>query len=369
MKTLIIDIRPLLPKNPPGGVPEYTRQITKAMLGIIKKKQLPLRVFLFSSGSEKPQLDFLAPRQKHFYHYHLNVPNRLLNASFKTLNYPKIDNKILNTKYKIQDTIFFAPNINLFPLSRRATLVVTFHDLSFERYPFFLKRRERMWHRAINPSDIASRADKIIAVSESTKQDLISLYEVEPRKIEVIYSGVGDEFKPKIQDTRYPPSPRLRRAGKLQAILYLGSQEGRKNVEVLKRAFTMVKRKLARHNLRLMLMGPPQNPVSSQKRLELYQNASLFVYPSVFEGFGLPPLEAMACGVPVITSNTSSLPEAVCDAALMVNPHKVYELASAMESLLTDEKLRSHYIQKGLERVKEFSWERTAEQTLKVLLT
>ncbi len=361
MKTLIIDIRPLLPKHPPGGVPEYTRELLKAMFETIEAKKMPCRIILFSSGKEKPELQYFEKYRKACLHEHLFIYNQALNALFKFFQFPEIDS-FIKRKYGIKGEkrlTVFAPNINLLPLSRNARLVATFHDLSFKRYPFFLKQKERLWHKSINPEAFARRANAIIAVSKSTKQDLVNLYHVDPKKIEVIYSGITDELK-----QRRPRAANY----KLQTILYLGSLEGRKNVEALKRAFALVKGKLGDGNVKLVLAGPPHRPVSSQERIRLYKSASLFVYPSIFEGFGLPPLEAMRCGVPVITSQTSSLPEAVGDAALMVNPHRVHELAGAMEELLTDEKLRAHYIEKGYERAKQFTWQNTAKQTLNVLL-
>lgn len=361
MKTLIIDIRPLLPKHSPGGVPEYTRELLKAMFGAISEDNIPCRAILFSSGKEKPKLQYFEKYRNLYQHEHIFIYNQALNFSFKFFQFPEIDT-FLKRKYDIkrdEKITVFAPNINLLPLSSNARLVATFHDLSFRRYPFFLKRKESLWHRSISPQTFAGRADEIIAVSASTKEDLVRLYGINPQKIHVIYSGIGEEFEQRKLETGNR---------KLKTILYLGSLEGRKNIEALKRAFTLAKDRLRSKNLKLLLAGPPHQTVSAQERLKLYQHASLFVYPSVFEGFGLPPLEAMASGVPVITSHTSSLPEAVGDAAVMVNPHRVYELARAMEELLTDEGLRAHYIKKGHERAKQFTWQNTAEQTLDVLL-
>lgn len=359
MRYIVIDIRPLLPKNPPTGVPEYTRELLKAMLPLAARES-DVRVILFSSGRKKPDMSAFSAYKKAYWHYHLAVPNKLLNASFKLFKWPRIDS-VVRGAYGIspaQPLTVFAPNINLLPLSRRARLVITFHDLSFERYPFFLTRRELWWHRLVNPYKLAWRADKIIAVSQSTKQDLISLYNIPKSAIHVVYSGIGDEFKAKNQELR----------SKKQGILYLGSADGRKNVSALVKAFNIVKNRVQDKTLELVLAGPPHRIASFEERITLYQQASLFVYPSFFEGFGLPPLEAMKSGMPVITSNTSSLPEATQDAAVMVNPHKIAEIAKAMEFLLTDQTLRDYYIQKGIERAKQFSWERTAQRTL-VLLT
>ena len=367
MKThLIIDIRSLLPKNPPTGIPEYTKQLLNALFlfcpDTLNKKNV--RVSLFSSGKEMPDLSFLDPYARSFLHIHLATSNRFLNTRLALFSRPTLD---FTPNAQGNRTVFFAPNLNLFPLRPQTKLVTTFHDLSYERYPELLKPKERFWHSFIDPRAIARRSDALIAVSESTKQDIIDRYAIAPEKIHVVYSGISPEFKKQpTTDDRRPTT-----------ILYVGSLEGRKNIKTLVRAFQLLKRRIK--NVRLLLAGQGKiamkdksilflGPVSNEKRLELYQNASLFVYPSLFEGFGFPPLEAIACGVPVITSLTSSLPEAVGNAALMVNPHKARELADAMEALLTDEELRARYIKKGFEQLKKFTWQKTAQETLDVLL-
>lgn len=381
---LIIDVRSLLPSNAPTGIPEYTKQLLFAMFFVLgQKKRQSLKITLFSSGREAPDLTFLNSYRRQFTHTHIPLPNRLLNLSFKLFSFPHIETLIARAQKTKPDihTIFFAPNLNLFPLSPHTKLVITFHDLSYERYPELLKRRERWWHWLVNPCAITSRANTIIAVSRSTKDDLIDLYGVSEKKMSIVYSGISQTFRKsasslKTKNVRYAKGGVLRRQNR-KTILYLGSQEGRKNIACLLAAFALVKKKLP---VRLILAGPPDNTifaykdilqlgvVKGQKRLALYQKADLLVYPSLFEGFGFPPLEAMACGVPVIASFTSSLPEATGDAAFLINPHNAGELARAMETMLADERLRMHFIQKGLKRVKQFQWERTAQETLKILL-
>lgn len=359
MRYVVIDIRPLLPKHPPTGVPEYTRELIKALLPLAARKK-EVRIILFSSGRETPDMSVFAPLPEYVSHYHLRLPNKVLNASFKVLRWPKLD-VIVRRAYHIprkERITVFAPNINLLPLSRSARFVVTFHDLSFERYPFFLKRKEALWHRMVDPYGIANRADQIIAVSQSTKQDLITLYGLSPLHIKVIYSGVHAQFVP----------AGLQYSDNARRVLYLGSSEGRKNVSTLVRAFRLLKKRLKGQEAELVLAGPPHRIVAFEDRASLYQGAGMFVYPSFFEGFGLPPVEAMRCGIPVIASYTSSLPEAVGDGALLVNPHKAHELAFAMEALLTQPKLREHYVRKGFAQARTFSWEKAAKETLQILL-
>jgi len=148
-------------------------------------------------------------------------------------------------------------------------------------------------------------------------------------------------------------------------ILYLGSGHKRKNTDGLKRTFEILKQK---HNIphELILAGV-NDYVDEEKKWELLKNADVFVYPSFYEGFGLPVLEAQAVGTPVVASNTSSLPEILGSSALLINPNKPEEIAGAIYKVLKDENLRNELIKKGQENVKRFSWLKCAEETLKVI--
>jgi glycosyltransferase involved in cell wall biosynthesis len=231
-----------------------------------------------------------------------------------------------------------------------------------------------------------------IAISKYTKNDLIKHFKVSPNKIKVIYLAADKKL--------YKPLPKKNTKQVLQEyglklnennkyILYVGSERPRKNLSTLIKALFLLKKKhnihpvlikvgaeshKKQHNLikNLIQKLDLKNEVISIKNVPendlpaLYNAADLFVYPSLYEGFGLPPLEAMACGTPVITSNTSSLPEVVGDAGIMVNPYDVDELANRMYEVLTNNGLREELSKKGLERAKLFSWKKCAEETLKV---
>lgn len=222
----------------------------------------------------------------------------------------------------------------------------------------------------------ARRTNKIIAVSESTKNDLINLYQIKPEKIKVIYSGIGKQFQPAKVKNQYGLPEKF--------ILYFGTIEPRKNLIGLIKAFQMIKKK--NPDLKLVLAGSKgwlyedifktakgdkdiifTGFIKEEDKPALYNLASVFVYPSFFEGFGFPPLEAMACGTPTIVSNNSSLPEVVGEAALMVDSYNLDELAWLMNEVLNDLKLREELKQRGLAQAKRFSWERTARETMKVL--
>jgi glycosyltransferase involved in cell wall biosynthesis len=224
--------------------------------------------------------------------------------------------------------------------------------------------------------------DMIITVSKSTKKDVIKCLKFPEEKIKVIYNGVDERFKPlkNYNDVlhKYNINPPY--------ILYIGTLEPRKNIPALIKAFYKLKKRGIRH--KLVIVGKKgwkykqifrvvedlnlrrdvvfTGYVSYNDLPKFYSAADLFVYPSLYEGFGLPPLEAMACGCPVITSNVSSLPEVVGDAGFIVDPSDIGGLSRTIKELLANDSLRENVIRKGLKRIKEFSWEKTAKESLKV---
>ena len=238
-------------------------------------------------------------------------------------------------------------------------------------------------YRALLPRTIKS-ADKIIAISHHTKNDIIQHFKIPEDKIKVIHLAANKNYKP-LQGDKIN---KIKQKYDLNCpfILYVGGLAPNKNVKRLIQAFYKLKKQGINH--KLILTGVKRwkyksifetiEKLNLQKDViftgyvpdedlpALYNAADLFVYPSLYEGFGLPPLEAMACGTPVITSNTSSLPEVVGDAGIMVNPYDVDELANKMYEVLTNDGLGEELSKKGLERAKLFSWKKCAEEHLKV---
>jgi glycosyltransferase involved in cell wall biosynthesis len=232
-------------------------------------------------------------------------------------------------------------------------------------------------------------ADFIIADSESTKKEIIKFYSISEERIKVIYQGVDHEhFYPReVTSNLYH---RFNLSPSYKYILHLSIELPRKNVAGIIQAFAKLKKEFSLGDIKLIKAGVPQHQRDRESNLNLikklrlddsvifldhipekdlpflYNVADLFVFPSFYEGFGFPPLEAMACGTPVITSNTSSLPEVVGDAGIMVNPHDVDKLAEEMLKVLTKEGLRQDMINRGLERAKLFTWEKTAQETMSV---
>ena len=276
--------------------------------------------------------------------------------------------------------IVHLPNQNFarYALFLKNPFIVTVHDLVRFCFGF---ARETVSERILLKLDIRGikRASHIIAISQNTRNDLIKYLKIPDDRISVIYNGVDHSiFKP--YDVKLLNKP---------YILYIGSERPRKNLDRLFAAFAKLKGEFP--ELKLVKVGTPGRSekyrrdtmkklgslgitrdiifIDHMPELELayyYSSATLLAYPSFYEGFGLPPLEAMACGCPVITSNTSSLPEVVGEAGIMVNPYDTDSLVKAMRQVLTDAKLRDDMIRKGFEQSKRFSWEKTARETLEV---
>jgi len=287
--------------------------------------------------------------------------------------------------------VFHAPYF-MIPLLSRCPLVVTIHDLTAFKFKDFFVGKSGMGRkiaetgiRLLTPVAI-KKAVKVITVSIYSKKDIIKLTGCPDDKVNVIYRTVDSIFKVlegpekirKLKD-RFGLNKRF--------VLYVGNTRAYKNLPRLIGAFRIFKSKSdLDHNL-VIGSGDKRNldflnklvydlgmsddviftgVLTDDEVVGLMKAADIFVFPSLYEGFGLPPLEAMACGTPVITSNRTSLPEVVGDAALLVNPESEQEIASAMQRLLTDDNLKNQLIQKGFERVKLFSGEEEARRTLEV---
>lgn len=260
--------------------------------------------------------------------------------------------------------------------------LATIFDLSFMRYPNSFNPLNRIYLTwAVRHA--VQRADHLVAISQSTRRDLIELCGATPERVSVIYCGKDAAFSP-ATDRAALDAWRAARGVPDKMILFVGTIEPRKNIARLLRAFARAKRAarlphtlaligargwkyrevdetLARENLARDVMFVGYVPQDDLPRW--YQAADLFVYPSLYEGFGMPPLDAMASGVPVITSNAASLPEVVGDAALQVPPTDEAALADAIVRAVTDDALRAQMRARGLVQAAQFSWEHTGRAT------
>jgi glycosyltransferase involved in cell wall biosynthesis len=264
--------------------------------------------------------------------------------------------------------------------------VITVHDLAFLHYPHFLTMESAAYYGLIDRAVL--RADHIIVPSEHTRQDLIAQLGVSSDKVSVIYEAANPSFTPlPVVETRRQIAAKY---GLPETYVFsVGTIEPRKNITGLLQAFACLRDKyglstpvgLAIAGSKGWLYEETLEMVRTLKLTdstfflgrvpdsdlhELYVGARCHVHPAHYEGFGLPPLEAMACGTPTIVSNVSSLPEVVGDAALLVNPRDTEEIAVAMHRLLTDDDLHAELSEKGLQRARTFRWEKAAQRTLEV---
>ncbi len=264
-------------------------------------------------------------------------------------------------------------------------LVVTVHDLSFLRYPETHPPERLTWLSEGLP-DTLRRAGRIIVDSRFIKNELISLLDVQEERITVVYLGVREDYKPRDNEVLAPELREFDLEPK-GYILSVGTLEPRKNILSLLQAYELLSDSL-KAGWPLVVVGMrgwkdqviskrldvlvssgrirALGYVSSDELPVIYAGAALFVYPSIYEGFGLPPLEAMASGVPVVASNRASLPEIVGNAGTLIDPEDIESLAQVIESLLDDQGKREQMARMGLQQAKKFTWEACAEKTFRV---
>lgn len=282
--------------------------------------------------------------------------------------------------------VLFVP-AHVLPLFHPRCSVVTVHDLGYLSYPEAHRPADRRyldWSTRWN----AQHAAAVLADSAATKADLMRAYGIDGRKVHVVYLGRDEALAP-VRDAARLAAARERYGIAGRYLLYVGTLQPRKNLARVLDAFSRIAGQPGAAGVQLVLAGKRgwlyDDLFAQVKRLGLAERvffpgyipdedlpalqsgALAFVFPSLYEGFGIPVLEAGACGVPVITSNTSSLPEVAGDAALLVDPHDIDAIAAAMLRLVEDDALRAELARRGLENVKRFSWEKCAQETLAVL--
>lgn len=277
--------------------------------------------------------------------------------------------------------VFHSPNFVL-PHLRHAQGIVTIHDLAYMIYPQYANLNVKSFDRAVRRS--LERARVVIAVSEATKRDLVQLLGISEAKIEVIYNGVSARFVP-VRDRDQLFDVQRRYGIDRPFILSIGSIQPRKNLQRLIAAYSILCQNTKLTHQLLLVGGDPwlsQDLFMQVEGLDANRDvrflgyvpdedlpaliclADVFAYPSLYEGFGLPLLEAMACGTPVVSSNTSAMPEVVGDAGILVDPLDVTALADALRRSLLDNQLRTQLVERGLERSRRFTWGNTARETL-----
>ena len=386
---IAIDIRGLARPNQ-SGVGEYTLELLRALFKVGSEHDY----LLLSTGTETARrhvLDNLEridldQHRSHVRHLHYPAANKRINLGILTRSKPHLDDLIKQVSHCPDASacdIFWFPNLN-FITTNRTPSVVTIHDLSWKLFPQFFDQKSQIWHQAIRPERTLRLAQKIIAPSESTRHDTIKLFDLNPEKVKVVSHGIDHNlFQPKM----LPQDHGIKSQYKLpeKYVLFTGTIEPRKNLHALLDAVSE-NQNLKTNNYKLVIAGGPgwrsrdimdriqQMPnvhylgyVPHEHRPTLYRGARTFVFPSIYEGFGLPIIEAMACGTPVITSHSSSLPEITEDAALLINPYNANDIAAALNELDCSDNLRLQLVESGLKQAKKYTWEKAAKQTLDIL--
>lgn len=341
------------------GVSNYTYQL---LLYFKKKANENLQFIVFLKEKNEPDM----PKENKFFRYQIIPAKFLWSQIFLPLSL-----------LKIKLDLFFSP-AHYAPRFVKIPYVVTIHDLSFFRYPEDFRKRDLL--KLIFWTNYSiKQAKKIIAVSQTTKKDIMKIYQIPEEKVKVIYNGY--------EKSRSRTGHWLSNIPK-KYFLYVGTLQPRKNLSTLVNAFNFFQKKFPQFELVIAgkkgwLYDNLFKQVSdlgltekvfftgyiSNKQLEfLYRHAFAFVLPSLYEGFGIPILEAMSFNCPVISAYSSSLPEIGADACLYFNPLDEKDLAEKMELLLKNNQLRKDLIKKGKKRIKEFSWIKCAQETLALLI-
>jgi glycosyltransferase involved in cell wall biosynthesis len=281
-------------------------------------------------------------------------------------------------------TLFHAPHYVLPPLVPCRS-IVTIHDCIHLMFPQYLPNRLAFGYARASMGLASRRATRVLTVSESSKRDIIKFFGTAPEKIDVIYNAYDERFglEPRAEDVE-----RVRERYQLQDefVLYAGNVKPHKNLERLIEAFHLVRQ--GGLDLKLVLIGDEISKYAALRRAVhryqlhkyvrflgylpeetlavMYRLAGVFVFPSLYEGFGLPPLEAMASGTPVVTSNVSSLPEVAGDAAVLVDPYDPRAIADGIRRVVTDRGLHDELRRKGLARAHQFSWETSVRRVREI---
>ena len=401
-----IDVRPLL-ESKPGGVDTYTKELVNALLA--HGPQHTWR--LFCSGWRSLQhyntttLQHLSTEL-----IYKRVPNKFLNLSLLLTGRPHLDRLIppplggggqgeglqKNNRQSaignLKSQIWISPNLNFTSLSPNTRHIQVIHDLSFIINPSWYSPKSRLWHRAIGIKKTLDRADAIVAISRATAQDIERHFPGLQHKTNVIYLGTPTKPTLKSEEIehvkkKYSLPPRF--------FLYVGALSSRKNIKLLLDAWHIFRQTTA-HPHTLILAGPGElpslykggsggvskkyskyqiqntkylGPVTNTEKHALLELSECLIFPSLYEGFGLPPLEAMSHGKPVIASWSSSLPEVIHDAGLLVSPYKPHELAHAMRMIADNEELKKDLSARATEQAKKFTWEKTANEFMKLINT
>ncbi len=366
---ILFDGRPITKKNT-SGIPEYTKLL---FAELVRGKSANEKYALFFNSFFKREL----PDDLKYLDFDLiqwRIPNKIIEVSSRFFHIPKIG------RGESVD-VLLRPHFHPLCAARGVRDIVVFHDLSFVRFPNYFSKKKMIWHWSQNPKRQAEHADRIIAVSRATKEDIVGYYGIPEEKVFVVHSGINDFFREKIRE-EYLEEFRKRNGIAGRYVLFVGTLEPRKNVDGLIRAFSRLKEDEHFRDVTLIVVGArgwlydnifkevTASRFSSDIRMwghasfedlrYLYHGAHVFAYPSFFEGFGFPPLEAQACGVPVVASSCGAHREILRDSAFLVDPKKDDDIVAALKVVIDDTKKRNELSEEGKKNAERFQWKHAA---------
>lgn len=377
-----IGVNTMFFRHPASGSGQYLIQLLNALAEVDTQNEYVLVGPDPLSESVKQQLQ--APFTRHV----KGVSGPLgLNASLEKMTWEQWTGPRAARKLGVD--VFHVPHFAPPFITGPTPVVTTIHDVIPLRLPLYhASAKAKVYSNVV--SRAALKATMVITVSNHAKQDIVEMLKIPPERIRVIYHGMSDEIRP-IEDPEKLAETRARYGLTGRYVFYLGGLDARKNVPQLVRAFSHLYQRLGDPNLQLLISGNPEKRsgslfpdprpigadlgtsgqiiyrfVEDEDKATLYSGASVFVFPSLYEGFGLDPLEAMACGAPVVCSNRTSLPEVVGDAALSIDPEDLPAMVDAMYQVLTNDELSADLKARGLARAKLFNWHKAARETLAV---
>lgn len=368
-----IDIRPLM-SGKISGVEVYMKHLLNTLFELDQNNQYYLYynnnrdLSGFLPKFNYPQVQIVKTA----------VPNKIFNLLTSLIRYPKLDQLICRKCQIDKLDLFWVPDPRPTPVSNQCVKITTFHDLSFEHFKNTFSWKTKLWHKILKPAREAKESKMIIAVSEATKQDLVSTYKLDEEGIKVVYEGVGEGMK-QITDNRILSHLKTKYSLPEQFLLSISTIEPRKNLKGLIKAFRQWKEENS-NNYKLVIAGKVNSKifakvdilrensdvkfigfVAEEDKAGILSLAEGLCYPSFYEGFGLPIVEAFACGTPVLTSNRSSMAEIAQAAAVLVDPYNLKSIKTGLTDLTNKKNI---LIERGFEKLKIFNWKNSAQAVL-----
>ena len=372
--TFAIDMRPS--QEGMGGIAEYTSMVARTCAELA-----PEHTFVLFFSGLKVTLPSWVLDYKNVITYIHRVPNKITNTALYLYQRPALDS-LIKKSIPTPIDVWLLPNLHFISLSRSQKSVMTVHDVSFQRYPEFYSAKQRWWHGAVKPRMLLSQSQHLLAVSQYTKDDMVKEFGIPESKITVTPLGINAAYTQNISST----GKEVQTPGR--SIVASTAHDPRKNIAAIVQGYCILRKNNPyMSDVSLHLVGRKGKwvdqlrfvPSAFRSSIHVYHNlsyaaladltrrASVFVYPSFYEGFGLPLLEAMAAGIPVISSPNSAILETAGDSAYYTDPYNPYAMSRALDVLLSDASLRVALSEKGKQRAAGYTWHTTAEKTLAAL--